>query len=230
MKKIISLILLSLISVFAFSQWTLLNPLPTANPLLSVFFTDALTGYAVGYLGTILKTIDGSTTWTALSSGTTKDLYSVCFTDANTGYAVGYYGTMLKTVDGGMIWKILAPITSNELNSVYFLDATTGFAAGEGGTILKTTDGGTLIHEKMQKDGLKIYPNPAIENIIFESIQKTGKIDGSLAIYNSVGEEIMRLRISSNKTEMNIHSFPTGIYMVQVISGSRIETGKFIKK
>ena len=45
----------------------------------------------VGGDGTILKTTNGGTTWTALSSGT-SDLTSVYFTDASTGYAVGGIG------------------------------------------------------------------------------------------------------------------------------------------
>ena len=56
MKKIISLFCLLLISGFAFSQWTWQNPLPQGNKLLSVYFTDASTGYIAGDVGTILKT------------------------------------------------------------------------------------------------------------------------------------------------------------------------------
>ena len=76
----------------------------TTNTLNSVFFTDVNTGYAVGYSGTILKTINGGTAWTAQTSGTTNVLTSVFFTDSNTGYAVGWFGTILKTVNGGVNW------------------------------------------------------------------------------------------------------------------------------
>ncbi|MEI7982717.1 MAG: T9SS type A sorting domain-containing protein, partial [Bacteroidota bacterium] len=63
---------------------------PTAN-----------TGYSIGDYGTILKTVNGGTTWVTLSSGTTYPLYSVFFTNKNTGYVVGYLGTILKTTNGG---------------------------------------------------------------------------------------------------------------------------------
>jgi photosystem II stability/assembly factor-like uncharacterized protein len=55
----------------------------------------------VGEKGTILQTIDGGITWTALLSGTTNLLMSVYFTDIKTGYGVGAGGTMLKTINGG---------------------------------------------------------------------------------------------------------------------------------
>ena len=101
MKKLFLLLCLSLSSVFAFSQWTSQTS-GTTDYLLSVYFTDADTGYAVGDNGTILKTSNGGTNWTAETSGTTNDLTSVYFSDADTGYAVGSSGTILKTNNGGV--------------------------------------------------------------------------------------------------------------------------------
>jgi photosystem II stability/assembly factor-like uncharacterized protein len=68
--------------------------------LRSIYFTDANTGYAVGLIGTILKTKNGAD-WAIQNSGTSTVLNSVYFTDANTGYAVGDFGIILKTTNGG---------------------------------------------------------------------------------------------------------------------------------
>jgi hypothetical protein len=66
------------------------------------FPADVLTGYAVGFIGKILKTTNGGTNWASQISGTSNDLLSVHFpADAQTGYAVGWTGTILKTTDGG---------------------------------------------------------------------------------------------------------------------------------
>jgi photosystem II stability/assembly factor-like uncharacterized protein len=72
----------------------------TTNPLYSVSFVDANTGTAVGDSGTILRTADGSTSWTRQTSGTTNHLIGVSFVDANTGTAVGPSGTILRTTAG----------------------------------------------------------------------------------------------------------------------------------
>jgi hypothetical protein len=101
MKKNPILIYLSLISPFAYSQWTWQNPLPQGNTLNSVYFPDTNTGYAVGDYGTIVKSGDGGATWTKLLSGTTHFFTSVYFTDANSGYVVGEGETILKTTNGG---------------------------------------------------------------------------------------------------------------------------------
>ena len=93
MKKLFFLVCLLLISTIAFSQWTWQNPLPQGTSLKSICFTSADIGFAVGDYGTILKTINGGTTWTALQSWTTIDLTSVYFPDA-----MNYYLNNLKII------------------------------------------------------------------------------------------------------------------------------------
>ena len=128
----------------ASAGWILQNS-GTTDHLYSVHFpVDALTGYAVGQSGTILKTANGGATWDTLTSGTTRWLWSVHFpVDASTGYVVGSFGTILKTTNGGANWVSQTSGTTANLYSVHFpVDALTGYAVGESGTILKTTNGG----------------------------------------------------------------------------------------
>ncbi len=70
-------------------DWFWQNPLPTGNKLRAVYFVNATTGWAVGELGTILRTTDGGSSWVSQTSGTTDVLVGVFFTDAMTGTAVG---------------------------------------------------------------------------------------------------------------------------------------------
>ena len=69
--------------------------------LLSVQFVDAMTGWAVGVNGTILKTSNGGTTWASQFSGTFEPLRSVHFFDGQVGWAAGSKGTILATINGG---------------------------------------------------------------------------------------------------------------------------------
>lgn len=110
----------------------------TTSPLNSVYFTDANTGYAVGYYGAILKTVNRGATWTTQTSGTTQILTSVFFTDANTGYIAGWDGTILKTVNAGENWISQTSGVTYALYSVFFTDSNTGyvtFSDMEGGNI-----------------------------------------------------------------------------------------------
>jgi photosystem II stability/assembly factor-like uncharacterized protein len=67
--------LLFLIPVTVFSQW-IPETSGTTFPLQSVYFNNPETGFAVGgysgQSGTILKTVDGGTTWAAVLNGTSQ--------------------------------------------------------------------------------------------------------------------------------------------------------------
>ena len=64
-----------------------------------VKFVDANTGWVAGDSGTILKTTNGGTSWTAETSGVAVTLRGMSFLDANTGYSyAGYVTTNTGTV------------------------------------------------------------------------------------------------------------------------------------
>jgi photosystem II stability/assembly factor-like uncharacterized protein len=132
-------------------DWQWQNPLPQGNSLNCVRFVDENIGYAVGDMGTIIKTSDGGTTWITQNSGTLYHLFSVFFTDASTGYAVGEAGTIIKTTDGGLSWTCQNSGTIYNLFSIFFVDSDTGYAGR-----LKTVDGGNT-WEEMANDIGWIY-------------------------------------------------------------------------
>ena len=65
-------------------------------------FPKPETGFAVGFVGTILHSTDLGTNWSPQTSGTFFDLFDVHFaSDGMTGLAVGAAGTVLRTTNGG---------------------------------------------------------------------------------------------------------------------------------
>ena len=118
-------------------------PFPSnLNALKSVFFLDAITGWACGGGNTsnlvfVIKTTNGGANWISQYSGTTSDLNSVSFIGVNTGTVVGVGGTILHTTNGGINWIRQYSGTSSEIYSVYFSAANTGTVVGEYGTILR---------------------------------------------------------------------------------------------
>ncbi|MGE0638484.1 MAG: YCF48-related protein [Bacteroidia bacterium] len=118
-------------------------------------FINSTTGFAVGGKGTILKTINGGTTWAEINSPIdTVDFNAIYFINANTGFiAGGNYvefdtlnstRTLLKTTDGGNSWSILINEHGGWLNDIEFSDANTGYIVGDASTLYKTTNGGNL--------------------------------------------------------------------------------------
>lgn len=92
--------------------------------------------------GTILKSTNGTTWTTQVSSG--PKLNGISALDANVVYAVGASGTVQKTTDGGANWSSQTTDSNYVLYGVNAVSSTTAYAAGKSGSdgvILKTTDG-----------------------------------------------------------------------------------------
>ncbi|MBP7498147.1 MAG: hypothetical protein KA792_10840, partial [Bacteroidales bacterium] len=129
--------------------------------LNSLYFTDANTGYVVGYVSKsqwespdiITKTTDGGISWEWQTPTTNKTrLKDVFFTSANTGYIISIGGIMQKTTNGGAKWVKQTTGVSFDLNSIYFPDSLTGYIVGNNGEIiLKTINAGVGIDEKMKE-------------------------------------------------------------------------------
>lgn len=106
-------------------------------------FYDADNGAAVGDNGTVLRTTNGGTSWTAASlSGTvTNHLYSVHFA-YDRGFAAGAGGRIITSLNGGANWTIQTSGTTEDLRKIYFHDFHTGYVLGTNGTLLKSVDKG----------------------------------------------------------------------------------------
>ena len=84
------------------------------NALYGIDFTDATHGFAVGHAGVFYKTVNGGTTWTAVSVPAPPQGFalirvrSVAFADNLNGIAVGAYQSVWRTADGGASWTFEA--------------------------------------------------------------------------------------------------------------------------
>ncbi|MEI6346929.1 MAG: YCF48-related protein [Bacteroidota bacterium] len=148
--------------------------------LISIHFTDANTGYAVGIEGNmsvIYKTTNGGSIWNKKY----QDLYfnrfnSVYFVNETTGYAVGSGGLFVKTTNAGETWTALPSGTGTSLNSCFFTDPNTGYIVGNFDLVLKTYTGGEYVNNNI--DSLKItsIENSSVDNTCTSSFHVDLKI------------------------------------------------------
>jgi photosystem II stability/assembly factor-like uncharacterized protein len=118
----------------------------TANYLLDVDFSTHDNGLAVGWGRTILRTMNGGSTWNPLPVPPEVNpfLQGVDFIDGTcSGWVVGLNGTILNTDDCGATWRSQDSRTLFGLRWVRFSDELEGWAVGYGSTILHTADGGS---------------------------------------------------------------------------------------
>lgn len=145
MRTIILSVLFQLIitvSLIAQEEW-IVQESPTENDLYSVDFINDYKGIAVGKEGTILKTIDGGTTWQKITTSFTNNLRGICFYDENHAVAVGTGGQIIVTENGGNTWTThWLPGIQWDLYAVDITPDGIGIASGQQSTILYTTNGG----------------------------------------------------------------------------------------
>ena len=125
---------------------------------------DPLTGWIVGSPtsggSSVLKTVDGGSTW---SSQVETDMAAleVCFSDASNGWATNNsWGAFWRSTDGGTNWT--KEMRSGWFWDIDFVDANHGWIAVDPGggvnAVLHTTDGGsTWTTETVPASGGHIY-------------------------------------------------------------------------
>lgn len=133
------------------SGWYWGNPQPQGNSL-SAIDVDGARGYAVGQLGTVLRTDDGGATWAGLGSGTAESLSLVQMIGPNTVIAGG--GCSLRRSDNAGATFSRLPFTASDsrcqsfVSAVSFTSSTVGYVLLANGTVLRTADGGRTFGQR----------------------------------------------------------------------------------
>ncbi len=70
-----------------------------------------------------------------------------------------------------------------------------------------------------------IFPNPVSDQLTIQS-----KENATLRIYNEQGSLVLEREIQNKEEVLNVHSFPKGVYLVQVIYGDDVNVLKFVKR
>ncbi|MCW2922124.1 MAG: hypothetical protein JWL76_1998 [Thermoleophilia bacterium] len=96
----------------------------------------------VGALGSVRRTVDGGTTITQPSSGTSVELYDVETFDNDVAVAVGASGTIRRSTDGGATWTGITSGTGVTLTSIDRGPGGVTYAVGASGVVLRSTDDG----------------------------------------------------------------------------------------
>jgi photosystem II stability/assembly factor-like uncharacterized protein len=127
---------------------------PSTERLRGVSAVDASVAWASGNRGTVLRTIDGGTTWVNVPPPDTEalDFRDIEAFDANRAYVLaigeGDKSRIYKTSDGGATWRLVFRNANPTLffDAIAFWDAASGLAIGDPSNgrfvVIRTLDGG----------------------------------------------------------------------------------------
>lgn len=76
-----------------------------------------------------------------------------------------------------------------------------------------------------QKDNLSVYPNPVTTKL---TVKNTEIID-ELKIFDLQGKIYLSLSPKKEITDIDMSSFPTGMYFLRIVSNNKVSTSKIIK-
>ena len=125
-----------------------------------VFFLDTQNGWAVGWAGTALHTVDGGNKWQQVKiPGATWSLSSITFQDAKNGWIVGFAGQLFRTKDGGATWETKKTVLSSWFSSIGFDAAHRGWITTDDGFLMSADGGDTW---KLQPTDGQLFLNKVL--------------------------------------------------------------------
>jgi fibro-slime domain-containing protein len=138
----------------SWTAMTLPAGLPATVVLNDIRFASATHAWAVGTAGTILKSVDGGSVWTAQASGVAVQINAIDFPVNNQeGWAAANGGRILATVDGGTTWTASVLPGAGHLYDVAFPTDHYGFCAGENSLLWRYDHYPTIVRQLWQSAG-----------------------------------------------------------------------------
>ncbi|WP_299212714.1 T9SS type A sorting domain-containing protein [uncultured Dokdonia sp.] len=202
------------------------------NTLNEVYVT--FSGYRYGEDdGHVFKSTDNGTNWTDLSNAIPDIPVSDIEIDPFDNLFLATDIGVLSSNDGGNTWLPFGENVPSLIVTDLHFDENSGFlfVATYGRSIYKINISEDVLATDAFEDPIVevlIYPNPAQNEI---SIGLNGTISsGNIRIFNQLGQQQLQTEISVNNPYVDIRNLATGMYILQIETGERTYTQKFIKK
>lgn len=122
-------------------NWTVLKS-GIQNNIQAGFFLNDSVGFLCGSSGSLLKTIDGGSSWSLRVLPYQNDLHTIYFDSFGNGLIGGDNSLLLKSTDAGETWTKVDFNFNQTIFKIKFINNNTGFITGSKGLIYKTKDGG----------------------------------------------------------------------------------------
>jgi uncharacterized delta-60 repeat protein len=218
--------------VAAGSMYVILARYNTNGSLDNSFGTNGKVNFQVNglasYATSIARESDGKFLIAIRSNnGPGSDQFNLakCNSDGSLDVSFGTGGIVTTTVSSGRNFAysvLLQPDNNILLGGVKDADVNGDFL------VARYMNDLTLSDQDIANSDINfaIFPNP-VKDVV--EISSDEKISG-IRIFNSTGQEIVSTNVDDTKTNVNLKSFPTGLYIIQIQTAKNILSKKIIKE
>jgi len=78
----------------------------------------------------------------------------------------------------------------------------------------------------VDRTSISVYPT-----VVNGSFNVSAKSNISeIAVFNTAGQQVMRIAPQSNSAQVTVNSLPSGVYVVKVMAGKEVKTSKIVIK
>lgn len=196
---------------------------PTVSPTLAGQYTYSVTG--TGTNGCVSNTAISTLTVYALPSLTaTATRTAICLKES---VSITASGANTYTWSNALVGPSIT--VSPNTTTVYIVTGADihGCANSSSASVLVKPCVGINELAENQK-GVTLFPNPNTGS--FQILLNAQNEGASLQIYNSVAQLLIEQEITSDKTNIDLHSYNTGLYYIRVKNGQSTQVLKIIKE
>lgn len=203
------------------TNWTLVKTFSgstTQNQILDVTFEPALTNVR----GVMINTTQ-STSWVAW--------YEIQVFTNSYKPSITQNGAVLTSSSAvNNQWYLNGNPISGATSQTYTTTASGSYQVGvsNGNECMTMSDIYTVTTTAINKVSdmdIKIYPNPAKDNIVIEGIS-----EAKIELYNLQGQFIKNMKASGNKTSIDLSDVNNGVYSIRITTDERIIVKKIQKQ
>lgn len=221
MKKTLLFLALTILSINSFLSQSITvtslisNPAEVNNDFTVNIEYSTANANDIIYLGLELKNSDGS--WAATIAEAFVNPVGTSGTDVATSAVVSIPSSAVPSADlsGGQYYELKV-----ELNA----EGWTGWLAGDYPAMTLVAEG-TLSTDDNRISELKVYPNPAKDQLNIHGAKETSAV----TIRSFLGQTVYRNH-SFKSDNIDISSLKTGVYFLVLKQGNRKNYIKFVKK
>jgi photosystem II stability/assembly factor-like uncharacterized protein len=206
-----------------------------AGPQNGLVITEPIAGRSFNSFLTY-KTSDGGSNWSIVDlTSSLRYPISAQLLNSNVEIALTTTG-VYKSGNGGLSWDLMSNLlTPFPAAAMFFLNPGSGWIVGPSGKILKYTDNSSESNRPLPKQthflAQKIHFTKHCE-VVSIVVASLGSNTADLKLFNCQGKVINQMKLHPSHgllyANLDLATFPSGIYYCQITEGITLKTGYFI--